>query len=325
MRRFFRAICIISSALFCIANSMHAVLVQLDELRGPDGQTIRLLSEIHRTSEADQKQLAAMQASLTKRDAREGAKPLQILVETPCELALSNRPDKVTTHIQDIVERSRLRKTEVQDVEIRCISAAAVFIFQHADPGTIPPEWQYNAQEVRCVVGEITFEDLKQEFDYYVDYLQQVQQKRTDDTVKEIFNEKLEAAQADYQELLNDLQEYQIDLKSSVLAVSKRLYARKSVTDDPREIIYNRIFHVFDSLFELYIFHKILDAQKTAEVAVIAGACHIQSVKSMLINLKAQWRGSRGKVSSGCEVCLQEEDLDVFSGKQSYEYCCALV
>ncbi len=276
---------------------------------------------MHCESPADQDQLTVMKNNLIQRDAESG-KQLRVFIETPARLCNFFSDSKVTMNLAEVLKEASLRKTEIQDVEIRCVSGAALYMLQsHLDPNHLHSGSRYNAQECWCAIDQVTFNDVKKEFYAYLNYLQEARNSYSEDTIKKIFDEKLTQAQEDYKELENDLKSYKIGLDENILQVSKRLYANNPNDKlGSRHTLSTRIFHVFDPLLELYIFHQILTSREIPEIVVIAGADHTRSVMSMLRTLRVKRVRSCGRIDSNVlekadVAALDKKDLDFFEGQ----------
>ncbi len=278
---------------------------------------------MHCESPADQDQLTVMKDNLIQRDAESG-KQLRVFIETPARLCNFFIQPKVTTHLRDALEEASLSRTEIQDVEIRCVSGAANYILQpELDPHTISSGLEYNAQKSHCTIDEVTFKSLEEEFSRYINHLQEAQKGYSNHAVQEIFTEKLEYAQSEYNALKNDIKTYKIDLDDTILEVSKRLYAnRPADEDDPRQLLFQRILHIFEPLFELYIFHQILISREISEIVVIAGSWHIQSIRSMLRGIRAKLIVSHEGANA---ACLEKKYLDFFEDQWDCWNGCSIV
>lgn len=281
--------------LLTFSSFTYSVLVKVDTLFNK-GQTLTLLSESHEPHLSDQEQLKQCTETLIQRDNR--MQHLHVLIEKPTTLtSFFGQQPKVTTHLESELT-TKLQRTTFENVEIRCISNAALYLLQAGiNQKTICPGIRYDSAQKTCQIGAITFNDLTTEL-----LQQQGQVKYTEDLLpktpdaQNTWNELMNEIQKNYHQLTQIIGENNLQ-KSLILEQSNRFSTEK--LKKLRETLFNAISAASVPLLDAHIVNRIFCLSPIPNITLIAGFYHIRSITSILRNCGFQFGSSYGAIPSG--------------------------
>jgi len=291
-----------------------------------NGQTKQfyLFGDVHRSSQADQEQLTAMQSILTNRESKE-TDLLHILIEQPTSVVRMFN-EEVPTVLMDLTQRvNGLNHTRAENTEIRCVAHAATFLFQpdfDFNPCEVFPEMVFDTAKKQCVVEKVTVADLIDEFLLYKGKIQQFKNSNVSQSIKKIIEKEISTLEQKYEKFFKVIRKLSISNDESLLTISQKMYQDEQ--HNARESIHLGIRDLFAHLFDLYIFKRMIKLD-VSKIALIAGFLHTIFVKQMLEEAGATvlvFHTSNFGVNN--VVPLEPKYLDIFTELPWYDRCTVL-
>lgn len=295
--------CIGFFTLMSITN--FAVLIKVETLT-LHNRNIILFSELHEPSPLHEiAQLKAFKQLILTRE-KIGPR-LTILVEQPIWHTIvpqyCENPN-ITTSIVDIVKDSQFKKTCAINAEIRFLSYIACHVLNSKlNPMTINPHLVWSSGNRSCILKELRFSSLYEEFTRHLEFIQKTKQEITPVWQKEVLNQTIDRAIGHYKELETLLSSYGLHSEERILAVSRKLYMVMQDSDESiaqkaqqqKNDISDAILNTFAPLLDAHLMAKTFLIPDD-DVAIIAGYYHIARIKQLLI-MHMQPAGSFGRIS----------------------------
>lgn len=298
-----RTINIFFILLFLCPIPTRAFLTSGTELQ-KENQTVCLLSENHEKNPADPEQLETLKEILQTLDKDQQSR--HVLIETPASIcSFFESTQKVTSHLASTLEKLSLQNTTVENIEIRCISNAALYILQkRTDPKTISPEIRFNSCKKECTINTITFNDLKEELKEQ-EQIEKIIKKHIPDTeeASETLNDLLGEIKRNYQLLLEKLKQHNASDDILILDQAK--------IDTNRQELYDAISKASVPLLDLYVLYRILSLQDIPHLILIAGGYHVDEANTSLKEMGFHFQRNRGRNTQNESKPLSPEDLHV--------------
>jgi len=299
---------ILCLSLLLLVSSLHTVIIKIDHLRGtiPELESKKFIfySDVHQQNcPQDEEQLDALEQIFIKKN-RGNPEPMHILVEQPTWINWFQSYPKITPHLKERLKNCQ--KTEVENIEIRCVGNAAHYVLNpHINPFDLPSYFspadiEFRTPDASCTPEDITFNDLLQEFDHYNQLILNWKES-TSEIVKHAIQRHFDLMLSDYQDLCETLQTLNISLEQKILDVSKEWYHAQPIN---REGLTKRIDIIFKHLFELHIIKRIFSLETAKIIALIAGAAHTETIRSILLDM-----GNKQTASYGIPYFQQSQEL----------------
>lgn len=299
-------------------TSLYSVLVVAEKLDidNFEGQpkTFYLYGDHHISDpETTKGQIAALQYRFVRREEKE-EEVLHVLVEQSSDLVRDfyDSPMMLLDIIPALTKNTKLTKTVVEDVEIRCVGYASAAVLQPSiDPFEISNPCYLNAGDKWCTVNHITFQDLFNEYEEYRSKIE-ICQVNSSSVIQGIITEKLNDLDKEHRDLLEILKKRGISSDEGIWNLSCRLFQNRA--DDFRKQLYDSIFYLFLHLFDLACLKRMIELKEKPKIALIAGSWHVWAVNIMLLTAGARIVTLRGKFPR--TECLYEplggKCLDLF-------------
>lgn len=301
-----------SIILFFSSLSLDAVLVRVDFVSVPGKKTITLYFDQHGLAE-DQEQLIDFTQSVKTWTINNPSKELHILLETPPDLYKQQFGANVLSYITDTVKE--VLRVQVEDIEIRCVSHAALFILQGSDD--VHPKDIYRVGDCSCVLGKVTLSGVIEEYLQLESTLKKSYQQFDSDTkINEVFSYSMQKANDKYTELIHLIKTRNIELKQPLYSYVG------SLGYDRCEELERVVTDMFCPLVDLHIFHRILMLKDSKRIVVIAGGMHAFSVRYLLQSIDGQLEASFGDLDDS--ILLAKHQLTIDPPKRTGDSCSIL-
>lgn len=254
--------------------SAHSLIIKTYSLT--DGaHTVFLFADQHdRFKELDVRQWQIFKNALVARDFQKNIPHLSVYVERPIKKSFFSDPCQVTTKIVDEYQTKYSSSLDVHNIENRCFATAACYMLH---PKLNPKEMEsgeiWDTGNASCTFRQVRFWDVRKEFFDVRDRILDAASCH----VKNALEHPITAANKDFQDFSDALEEYHFDLDRKVLCISRFLMDAK----EKRERLALTLLSSFAHLFDATILYKVLTSQSPYN-AVFAGFNHVDRIKPIL-------------------------------------------
>lgn len=264
----------------------------------------------------DRRQLSDFIQTLVERDKR-NMKPLDILIEQP--LSNLGHRTKVTSSLIDEAAHYPLQNIHIKDIEIRNAAILASMILSRNENSHMMGQPPFDS---------ISIVDIINEFNHYFHLIEPYQAFLRKHIGNSQLKRSLDLIFEEQQYFVNLIHHLCIQPSESILTTIKRFNVAQNIAtahgttetydyDRVRRILLGRIVDFSSALFDLYILYSILTLPDTHDIALIAGAAHIESLNYMLTDWeRSKYRLKRLEANTVTNVYETSSAILGLSGSQ---------
>lgn len=271
-------VCLYFSLFFL--NPLHGMLVYGKSIVSPDtSKYIPFLGHYHgKGSCIEARQLDEL-VSIVKEGVAQGKK-FHVLYEKAGDLLKFTPVRAVLSDLEEVFAESQVVNCTIENVEIRDLSAAALHLLDEKEKVLEYSNLSWNKGGKS--LGEITFQDLFDEFEKYAPAIKQFVEQITQENNKYPY---LFLIAFKYEDSCGYLDEVKKLLTSKNLSLKEKVLAQAIQNSDAERIAFERMIRwSFSALFDLHILHRLTQLDPDVQPIVITGALHSVEVPGLLSN-----------------------------------------
>lgn len=286
-------------------SAMHGILRRADIVSMLGNKKVFLLHDTHNGEDSIPNQFEIFCKALNE---NKGKHKFHIMVEQPEQNFIQSQINPtVLTHIAHALQLHNFKNISLQNIEISSKSHGAHFLF--LNNFKVPSHnYKYVAGNSYCILDELTFQDIIDEFLHWHIDLTNFVSTITCEQQKELCQEQLNQTFDCFQDLINCLNRLKINTEQPICKLDLK---SKFKNFNPYTFI-PYILRTFTPLLNLNLL-QLLENDLHENIIVIAGAMHLDKVRFLLLqDSNNKWLGSI-KNNEETSILNEEDFQKIFS------------